>query len=309
MSVLFFLLFGIVVGLLFSTQASISSKLNGYARNPLMVSFIVFLLGSLTLFILNFFIDHNWLITPIDSSYPIYIFFVGAIFGVIFNVLNILLFSKLGASNSVLVTVSGQMITGILIDHFGWFGVPQNSINLSTVFGVVLLIFAIYVSQYKKQTTVSNFSAGKLIWIFIGILGGAFPILQTGTNNILRQATNSPFKATFITFFGASIILFFILLIKNRKIDFPTKDNDGNKIPLWMYASGIIAAFVVTGNVFLLPILGSVVTTMVTLFGQMIMGLIIDHFGLFSLKKQKITWNRILALAIMVIGIAIVKIF
>lgn len=42
---------------------------------------------------------------------------------------------------------------------------------------------------------------------------------------------------------------------------------------------GIFGVFIVTGNIILLPVLGSVLTTMVFLLGQMVMAVLIDQFG------------------------------
>lgn len=53
--------------------------------------------------------------------------------------------------------------------------------------------------------------------------------------------------------------------------------------------AGIFGIFIVTGNIILLPVPGSVLTTMFFLLGQMIMDLIIDQFGYLIYKKGKLT--------------------
>ena len=46
----------------------------------------------------------------------------------------------------------------------------------------------------------------------------------------------------------------------------------------------------VTSNIILMPFLGAALTTIIAMMGQMIMGIIIDHFGLLgSLKQNNIT--------------------
>lgn len=43
------------------------------------------------------------------------------------------------------------MIVGILIDHFGWFGVPANPVSITRTLGVAIMIFAISLVQPKKK--------------------------------------------------------------------------------------------------------------------------------------------------------------
>ena len=46
----------------------------------------------------------------------------------------------------------------------------------------------------------------------------------------------------------------------------------------------------VTSNIILMPFLGAALTTIIAMMGQMIMGIIIDHFGLLvHLKQNNIT--------------------
>lgn len=307
MSIFSFIFAGVGIGMLFSIQASINARLSSISKNPFTVSLMLFSLGAFILLLINFLLDPVWMSSGIDTSYPIYVYIGGSILGVGFNVLNIFLFAKLGASVSILVTITGQMIMGILIDNFGWFEVPMAPFRISTLTGSLLLIAAIILSQPKKKRGVTSTSPHKTAWILVGLAGGALPMLQTAINNLLRTATNSPFKATLITFVGAMLILMVIVWIKDRRIDIPRRDAQGKRLPIWMYISGVLAALIVTGNVVLLPALGSVVMTMVTLFGQMMMALLIDHFGMFRLPRQQVSRRRILALLLMVTGIVIVK--
>jgi transporter family-2 protein len=245
----------------------------------------------------------------IDFSYPLYVFIGGAITGVGFHLANIILFSKLGASVTTLVTVTGQMTLGILIDHFGWFGVPANPVSITRALGVAIMIFAISLVQPKNKKNLTIASEkdnknSKITWIILGVLSGLLPPLQTAINGELRVATGSILGATFISFFVGMIIL---ILITQRRLEIPLYDTQKNRIPIWVYMGGVFGIFILTGNIAMLPVLGSVLTTMIFLFGQMIMALIIDQFGMFNLQKRKINRRKIATLILMIIGIVFVK--
>jgi transporter family-2 protein len=311
MQIMFYLIMGIAIGMFFPIQASISARLSSYSKTPLTASLTAFSLGTVILLIINLIVDPAGITTGIDFSYPLYVFIGGAITGVGFNLANIILFSKLGASITTLVTVTGQMIVGILIDHFGWFGVPANPISITTALGVVIMIFAISLAQPKKKKDSAVESEekkdSKITWITLGVLAGFLPPLQTAINGKLRVATGSLLGATFISFFVGTIILITLILITQRRLEIPMYDTQKNRIPIWVYMGGIFGIFILTGNIVLLPVLGSVLTTMIFLLGQMIMALTIDQFGMFNLQKRKIDSRRIATLVLMIIGIIFVK--
>lgn len=312
MQITLYLITGIIMGTFFPIQASMSARLSSYSKTPLTPSLIAFSLGTVMLLFINLIVDPTGITVGIDFSYPLYVFIGGAIAGVGFNVANIILFSKLGASITTLVTVAGQMIVGILIDHFGWFGVPANAVSITRTLGVAIMIFAISLVQPKKKKDLTMASQeekkdSKIIWIISGVLAGFLPPLQTAINGKLRVATDSPLGAAFISFFVGTIILIILILITQRRLEFPLYDTQKNRIPIWTYMGGIFGIFIVSGNIILLPMLGSVLTTMIFLLGQMIMALTIDQFGMFNLQKRKIDIRRIAALVLTIIGIIFVK--
>jgi len=297
MKITLYLMIGIIIGMFFPIQASISSRLSSYSKTPLTASFIAFSLGTVILFIINLIVDPAGISVGIDFSYPLYVFIGGAITGVGFNVANIILFSKLGASVTTIITVTGQMVVGILIDHFGWFDVPEIPINITRTIGTIIMILAISLVQPKKNRTTITEEVkknSKITWIILGVLAGFLPPLQTAINGKLRVATGSILGATFISFFVGAIILLILLLITQRRLEFPLYDTQKNRIPIWVYIGGIFGIFILTGNIIILPVLGSVLTTMIFILGQMIMALKIDR-------------RRIAALVLTIIGIMFVK--
>jgi len=67
----------------------------------------------------------------------------GGLFGAIFIGISILVTYQLGAAALIGLLVTGQMITSVTMDHFGWFGLPQRPIDFPRLIGVGLLIGAV----------------------------------------------------------------------------------------------------------------------------------------------------------------------
>lgn len=64
----------------------------------------------------------------------------GGVFGALFIGLAILLLPQVGAATFIALLVTGQMLASVTIDHFGWMGLAQRSLDLPRTAGVVLLI-------------------------------------------------------------------------------------------------------------------------------------------------------------------------
>ena len=64
----------------------------------------------------------------------------GGILGGVFILLVILLLPSLGAATLLALVVAGQMTAGVIMDHFGAFGLTQHSLSISRLLGVALVI-------------------------------------------------------------------------------------------------------------------------------------------------------------------------
>jgi transporter family-2 protein len=76
-------------------------------------------------------------------SLPWYMLIAG-IFGLIlYQTINITL-PRLGSTLMVTLIIIGQLGIGVLIDHFGWLGVPVHPFSLSRAAGLLLLLAGAY---------------------------------------------------------------------------------------------------------------------------------------------------------------------
>lgn len=81
------------------------------------------------------------------SKLPFWMWTGGA-FGVCFVALAVVLLPKLGASGFLALALAGQMITSIVLDHFGLFGLVEKHLTLPRLFGAVLLMAGVVLIQF-----------------------------------------------------------------------------------------------------------------------------------------------------------------
>lgn len=77
------------------------------------------------------------------ASLPWYMLASG-IFGLILYQTITLTLPRLGSTMMLALIIVGQLGVGVLIDHFGWFGVPVRPLGLTRVVGVAVLLLGGY---------------------------------------------------------------------------------------------------------------------------------------------------------------------
>jgi len=70
--------------------------------------------------------------------------FIAGVFGLIlYQCINVTL-PRLGSTMTVVLIIVGQLLMGVLVDHFGWFGVAPRPVDLPRVLGVLILMGGAY---------------------------------------------------------------------------------------------------------------------------------------------------------------------
>lgn len=72
-------------------------------------------------------------------SLPWYMLGAG-IFGVILYITISFTLPRLGGTMMITLIIIGELLAGVVVDHFGWFGVPVHPIDLPRIAGVAMLV-------------------------------------------------------------------------------------------------------------------------------------------------------------------------
>lgn len=302
---------GIVAGMVVPFQTSINSRLSLYTRSSFYASTISFATGTLFLILINLIINPHVFTGQFYSNQSLnYQWFVGGMLGVIFLTGNLLLLPRLGASLTVVMTVAGQIIMGVVIDSFGWFGADKHPFTLLKVLGILFLIFGILLMNYVRRDPKDKAQSSTVyIWLIIGFIFGFCPPIQTAINSALGQQLHSSIMASLVSFTVGTIVLFILTLIFNKSLKVATFNNKQGKLKPIYFIGGILGVIFVTTNIILMPHLGAALTTIIVMLGQMLMGIIIDHFGLLGTNVNKVTPRKVSGIIAIMIGIILLRLF
>lgn len=308
------IILGFLAGVGLPIQTSVNTRLRkrvGSPYNASLVSFVVALLFLSALLL----ITGQGLHIPLAQllNEPAWIW-IGGICGLVFLTGNILLFSKLGGVQTVVLPVLGQILMGLIIDNFGLFYSQKTPLSVFRIAGAVMVILGVVlVSMAKENKTASeklqkSESTTLWIWRAFGIFAGMLSATQIAVNGYLGKVVGSPIKASAISFTVGIIFLAIICIVlhfKNGKSE--SFKNESAKNPWWMWIGGILGGLYILANVYLSRIVGTGMTVIILLIGSTTGGILVDHFGMFESPKKPINAQKILGVLIMILGAAAIK--
>lgn len=254
------------------------------------------------------------------SQEPFWIWLGGA-FGVVFVTGNIILFSKLGSVQTVVLPILGQILMGLIVDHFGLFNAGKTKITVLRIAGAALVVAGVViVSLAKKTTSNKNGEAAATAepaerknlwgWRIFGVIAGMCSAMQAGINGYLGKAIGSPLKAAMVSFLVGTVVLAIICFImKIKSGSQKVQEKSGKKYPWWIWIGGMLGAFSIFLNVYLTGGIGVGMTVTLIVIGATTGGILVDTFGLFGAEKKPLTVMKIVGLLIMIAGAASIKLF
>jgi transporter family-2 protein len=127
---------GVAVGVQSPIAGAMGQKIGGTAS-----SVIVHLSGLILSLILLVFRGgeriRDW------NTLPWYMLGAGVFGLILYQTINITL-PRLGATNMLVLIIVGQLLTGVLLDTFGWLGVTARPIELTRIIGIIVLLVGGY---------------------------------------------------------------------------------------------------------------------------------------------------------------------
>ncbi len=131
----------------------------------------------------------------------------------------------------------------------------------------------------------------QMLFLTLALCAGGLLPIQGAINSHLGKILNHPLQATFISFFGAVIVL--VLLLIGLSPSWPSVAQL-KATPAVYFTGGIYGVIFVTAILTLTPRIGIANTLVATIIGQLIVSVALDHFGVFGLQRLPLNGYRVL---------------
>ena len=140
----------IVIGSLLPVQGAFLSKLGPLLNHPIQATLASYIGGMFACMVI---------LAATKTSYPSiqqlsvidWHLYTAGFLGAIFVSGMLYLMPVVGVANMLAAAIVGQLISSVLIDHFGLFGGLQISVSPSRIFGMSLLFIGLYFIQRETR--------------------------------------------------------------------------------------------------------------------------------------------------------------
>lgn len=139
------------MGLVIAVQAPINASLvRALECSPLVGALISFCVGLTCLVVLNFFLGNLNTTLIKNFSHQNWWLFLGGVLGAFFVSGAVFLTPKIGLINMFLLALLGQLITSLILDKIGAFGLEIKEISVFKVVGLSVIIIGLLIFFYKE---------------------------------------------------------------------------------------------------------------------------------------------------------------
>ena len=148
--------------------------------------------------------------------------------------------------------------------------------------------------------------SNNILLLLLALVAGAMMPTQAATNNKMSLVTDSPILAAFLSFAVGTVVLFVYVVASGTP---STSFAAIKEAPPIAWIGGLLGAFFVTSAVILVPRIGVAMTFSAMIAGQMLLTLIIDHFGWLGVEVRPMSWTRIAGIILITGGVILIRRF
>ena len=146
-----YLLIGLIAlsGVGLPVQDALNAQLRSATKSPMLGALLSFVGGAVVLGIFAAFgvLGHGRLSALAKTHW--WVWMGGGVLGAFAVTTGLIGIPKVSAGIVIAATVFGQLLSAVIIDHFGWFGVPRVPLNPWRIAGAVGLFACVLMMQKK----------------------------------------------------------------------------------------------------------------------------------------------------------------
>jgi transporter family-2 protein len=138
-------------------------------------------------------------------------------------------------------------------------------------------------------------------YIVLALIMGIIMSIYLPMNSSVSRYLGSSITAS-LTFFSVALLTAFLIFLIFGQ--YTTLSNIGS-VPVHLYATGIISAFIILGTTFVIPHIGARKFFILLITGQIVMAIIVSHFGVLESPVDPVNLKKLAGALIVIVGAAI----
>ncbi|MGB2924435.1 MAG: DMT family transporter [Limnothrix sp.] len=144
----------------------------------------------------------------------------------------------------------------------------------------------------------------RTIYLLAALFGGIILPIQVALNTMLGRTINSPpMQVTLISYCAGGLASLLVCFVARYPL--PATGAIA-QTSWWMWIGGCLGTFYVWSTIFAAPKIGAALAFALTITGQMITAVFLDHYGAIGLTKQTASPTRIAGVVLVILGVSLV---
>lgn len=139
--------------------------------------------------------------------------------------------------------------------------------------------------------------------IFAIIAGGSI-VFQAAVNADLRLSLQSASWAALISYIGGTLAMIALVLVTRQPW---LSAADVAKTTWLSWTGGFFGAVYVVAAILLLPRLGAATSLALFVTGQMLMSIVLDHYGILGVPQHSIDLPRLFGCSLLILGVVLIR--
>jgi len=213
--------------------------------------------------------------------------YLGGAIGVLNVLFANLAFGRISVSAILALGLFGQSVSGLIVDQYGWLGMPQHPFRKEKIIGLLIILGGIAVM-------LDNFE----LFAVLAAFGGGITVVVSRTINAKLAERTSVQISTFYNYVVGLLVAVPIFLLFGRGE--PGLLNFGSVSMWYIYLGGAIGMVVVLLTNMTVAKISAFYLSLFLFVGQVFAGLLIDALILGVLSRQILAGGVLVALGLVV---------
>jgi transporter family-2 protein len=283
-----------------ATQSRINGQLGAELSDGYVAAVISFGSGLLILSILMIVFKGGRVglekeLTAIKNREIPWWYAIGGAAGGLFVLTQGLTSAALGVALFSIGTVSGQTVSGVLVDRIGLGHVEPRLLSARRLLGAGLALVAVAVAAS------SQFGEGANAWLLLfPFVAGLALAWQQGVNGQIRRVSGSVLTATFGNFVVGTVVLLAAAIVHTLIVGWPTT-LPANPV---LYLGGSLGVLFIGLGAAVVGVTGVLLLTLGTISGQLLASLALDLA--LPVAGHGVQWTTVAGIALALVAVVIV---
>ncbi len=126
-------------GIATAVQVGVNGSLRRLSGQPIWASLVSFFVGTIGLGVCFLLTRQGWPAGAQFAHAPWWIW-LGGLLGAFYVAISVISGPRLGSAALIVCVIVGQLLTSIVVDHFGWIGYVPHAASPGRIIGAILLL-------------------------------------------------------------------------------------------------------------------------------------------------------------------------